>query len=36
MFQAASNGQEELSTGGKALLDAALTENGDSILRARL
>jgi phospholipid/cholesterol/gamma-HCH transport system substrate-binding protein len=34
LFQAASNGQEELSAGGKALLDGALTESGDSIFES--
>jgi hypothetical protein len=30
-FLEGSNGQEELSLAGKALLDGALTENGDAI-----
>jgi phospholipid/cholesterol/gamma-HCH transport system substrate-binding protein len=34
LFQAGSNGQEELSAGGKALLDGALTVNGDSIFES--
>ena len=34
LFQAGSNGQEELSAAGKALLDGALTENGDSIFES--
>ena len=34
LFQPGSNGQEELSAGGKALLDGALTENGDSIFES--
>jgi phospholipid/cholesterol/gamma-HCH transport system substrate-binding protein len=34
LFQAGSNGQEELSAGGKALLDGALTENGDTIFES--
>jgi phospholipid/cholesterol/gamma-HCH transport system substrate-binding protein len=31
LFQGGSNGQEEISVAGKALLDGTLTENGDSI-----
>jgi phospholipid/cholesterol/gamma-HCH transport system substrate-binding protein len=31
LFQAGSNGEEELSAGGKALLDGAFTKNDDSI-----
>ena len=31
LFQDGSNGQEQLSAAGKALLDGTLTENGDSI-----
>jgi phospholipid/cholesterol/gamma-HCH transport system substrate-binding protein len=34
LFQAGSNGQEELSAGGKALLEGALTENGDSVFES--
>ena len=34
LFQAGSNGQEELSAGGKALLDGTLTENGDSMFES--
>jgi phospholipid/cholesterol/gamma-HCH transport system substrate-binding protein len=34
LFQAGSNGQEELSAGGKSVLDGALTENGDSIFES--
>ena len=34
LFQDGSNGQEELSAAGKALLDGTLTENGDSIFDA--
>jgi len=34
LFQAGSNGQEELSAGGKARLDGALTENGDAIFES--
>ena len=34
LFQDAANGQEELSTPGKALLDGAFTEYGDSIFES--
>lgn len=34
LFQGGSNGQEELSPAGKALLDNAVTENGDSIFES--
>jgi len=34
LFQDGSNGQEELSAAGKALLDGTLTENGDSIFES--
>ena len=34
LFQPGSDGQEELSAGGKGLLDGALTENGDSIFES--
>jgi phospholipid/cholesterol/gamma-HCH transport system substrate-binding protein len=34
LFQAGSNGQEELSAGGKARLDGALTEDGDAIFES--
>jgi phospholipid/cholesterol/gamma-HCH transport system substrate-binding protein len=34
LFQAGSNDQEELSADGKALLDGALTENGDTIFES--
>jgi phospholipid/cholesterol/gamma-HCH transport system substrate-binding protein len=34
LFQGGSNGQEELSAAGKALLEGALTENGDSIFES--
>jgi len=34
LFLDGSNGQEELSTAGKALLDGALTDNGDSIFES--
>jgi phospholipid/cholesterol/gamma-HCH transport system substrate-binding protein len=34
LFQAGSNGQEELSVAGKALLDGALAESGESIFES--
>ncbi len=34
LFQDGSNGQEELSAAGKALLDGALTDNGDAIFES--
>ncbi len=34
LFQKGSNGQEQLSTAGKTLLDSALEENGDSIFQS--
>jgi len=34
LVQLGPNGQEELSAGGKALLDSASTENGDSIFES--
>jgi phospholipid/cholesterol/gamma-HCH transport system substrate-binding protein len=34
LFQEGSNGQEELSTAGRALLDGALAEGGDSIFES--
>jgi phospholipid/cholesterol/gamma-HCH transport system substrate-binding protein len=34
LFTPGSGGQEELSAGGRALLDGALTENGDSVFES--
>lgn len=34
LFVVSANGEEELSTGGKALLDRALTQDGDSIFES--
>jgi len=36
LFQESANGQEDLSAAGKALLDDALTKNGDSIFESPL
>ena len=34
VFQDGANGEEELSAAGRALLDGALTDNGDSVFES--